>query len=174
MNANAMPMFMKPRMSRVTCHLSRVTCLALLLAQTAMQAAPPQPAAPAKAPASPAPAPTNVVAEIPRSIFVVSSATQAVKDPFFPNSTRLGVLPTSKTNQPAAIAVDLVLKAIFGTTDRPLATINNATFGAGEEREVLTLAGKVRVRCVEIRLKDEAVVIELGGERRELRFPKRK
>jgi hypothetical protein len=174
MNANARPMFMKPRFQSFPRHRMSGLLLAVLLGRAAMQAGPPQPAAAAKAPASPAPAPTNIVAEIPRSIFVTSSATQAVKDPFFPNSTRLGTMITSKTNQPAATAVDLVLKAIFGTTDRPLATINNTTFGAGEEREVLSPTGKVRVRCVEIRLKDESVVIEISGERRELRFPKRK
>jgi hypothetical protein len=174
MNANAMPLFVKLNFHSFPRHRMSELLLAVLLGQAAMQAGPRQPAAPAKASTSPAPATTNVVAEIPRSIFVVSSVTQVVKDPFFPNSTRLGILVTSKTNQPAAIAADLVLKAIFGTTDRPLATINNATFGPGEEREVLTPAGKVRVRCVEIRLKDEAVVIEIGGERRELGFPKRK
>jgi hypothetical protein len=169
-----MLIFMKPRMSRVTRHLSRVTCLALLLSPAALRAGPADPAAPARATASPALAPTNVVAEIPRSIFVVSSATQAVKDPFFPNSTRLGIVTTSKTNQPVAIAADLALKAIFGTPDRPLATINNATFAPGEEREVATSSGKVRVRCVEIRLKDETVIVEAAGSQRELRFSRRK
>ena len=174
MNANAMPLFVKLSFQAFPRHRMSGLLLAALLGQAAMQAGPPQPAAPPKASTSRAPAPTNVVAEIPRSIFVVSSTTQAVKDPFFPNSTRFAAVTTTRTNVAGAAVVDLALKAIFGTTDRPLATINNATFGAGEEREVLTLAGKFRVRCVEIRLPDETVVIEIGGERRELRFPKRK
>lgn len=147
--------------------------LAALLVRAAVHAGPPQPAAPAKVPAPSAVSPTNVVMGIPPSVFFVPSATQAVKDPFFPNSTRLAVLTTTKTNPPGAVT-DLALQGLSGTAARPLATINNRIFEPGEEQEVVTPSGKVRVRCVEINLKDESVVIEAGGGRRELRFPRRK
>jgi len=172
MTANSMSMIMKPRFDFFR-HRAPLLVVALL-GQAVMRAAP-QPAAPAKAPAPPAAVSTNVVLEIPQSVFVVSSTKQAVRDPFFPNSTRLAAVTTARTNVTgAAVVADLTLKAIFGTGSRPLATINNATFEVGEEQEVLTPAGKVRVRCVDIKPTDEIVVIEVAGGRRELRFPRRK
>jgi len=122
-------------------------------------------------------APPKGVPVIPQSVFLASSTTQAISDPFFPNSTRIAaaVTTTAKfTNAPAVVASDLVLKAIFGTPDRPLATINNSTFGVGEEQDVATPRGRVRVRCVEIKLQDETVIIEAAGHQRALRFSRRK
>lgn len=169
MAANSMSMIMKPRFDFFR---PRVSLLVVaLLGQAVMRAAP------AKAPPAPGVGAisTNVVLEIPQSVFVVSSTTQAVRDPFFPNSTRLAAVTTARTNVTgAAVVAGLALKAIFGTESRPLATINNATFEVGEEQEVLTPAGKVRVRCVDIKPTDEIVVVEAGGVRRELRFPRRK
>ncbi|MCU0782630.1 MAG: hypothetical protein MUF81_01010 [Verrucomicrobia bacterium] len=149
--------------------------LAALLGRAAVHAGPPQPAAPAKAPAPAAVSLTNGVMEVPPSVFVVASATQAVRDPFFPNSTRLAAaMMTTSTNVTGAAVSDLALKGLSGTAARPLATINNRILEPGEEQEIVTSAGKVRVRCVAINLKDESVVIEAGGTRRELRFPRRK
>lgn len=148
--------------------------LAVLLGRIVAVAGPSEPAASARPSTSPGATATNVVVEIPQSVFEMPSATDAVKDPFFPNSTRYAALTTTKTNTPAALLGDLVLKGLSGRPDAPLATINNITFGVGEEREVRILTGRVRVRCVEINLKDEIVVIEAGGQRRELRFPRLK
>lgn len=111
-------------------------------------------------------------AEIPRSVFLLSSPTQTLKDPFFPNSTRLSAAlaaksPGQKKDAPAA---ELALKALFGTPARPFATINATTLGVGEEQDVLTSAGRVRVRCLEINLAAQSVLVEVGGSRRELRF----
>jgi len=172
-----MPLIMKPRFDFFPRHRMSGLLVVALLGAATLRAAPPPPAAPVKAPPTPRveAASTNVVLEIPRSVFVVSSPTQAVRDPFFPNSSRLGPQPTTRTNVTGVVVVaDLVLKAIFGTASRPLATINNATFGVGEEQEVLTPAGRVRVRCVDIQPTDEIVVVEVAGARRELRFPRRK
>lgn len=174
MAADSMSMIMKPRFDFFR-HRTPLLIVALL-GQAVMCAAPPQPAAPAKAPAASAEVSTNVVLEIPQSVFVMPSATESAKDPFFPNSTRLAALvaTTANTNRTAVIAADLVLKGLSGRADAPLATINNITFGVGEELEVRTSTGRIRVRCVEINLNDETVVIEAGGARRELRFPRRK
>lgn len=128
-----------------------------------------------KSPASTNAAPAEAqaaVAEIPRSVFLLSSPTQTLKDPFFPNSTRLSATPAAKTagQKKDAPAAELSLKAIFGTPSRPFATINSTTLSAGEEQDVLTPAGRVRVRCLEINLAAQSVVIEVAGSRRELRF----
>ena len=73
------------------------------------------------------------------------------------------------TNQIAApIVADLRLNGISGPPDHRLAIINNKTFDAGEEAEVNTNAGRLRIRCIEIQ--PDAVIIQIGGERRVLRL----
>jgi hypothetical protein len=146
-------------------------CLALV-----SHAATKQTNAPAKTPsASPAPASTPVVTEIPRSIFVVPISERQGRDPFFPRTSRLfAVAPTPspgivKTNQPS-VAIELALKGISGTPERPLAIINNQTFAVGEENDVVSGARRMRVRCVEINVTAESVIIQIGNERRELRL----
>ena len=149
--------------------------LSAALGSHAALAADPVAKSEAKLAAGRAPAPATP--EIPQSVFLVGSATQDTKDPFFPNSTRLNaqVTKTSRTNiTKMVIAADLSLKAILGTPDQPLATINNTTFGVGEVQDVATPLGRVRVRCVEIRLQDESVIIETAGSRRVLRFSRSK
>src|SRR5689334_19890815 len=61
------------------------------------------------------------------------------KDPFFPKSTRLISKPVIKTNDPlpqGELPPGMVLKGISGTKEKPLAIINNYTFGAGEQAEI--------------------------------------
>lgn len=172
-------MSMKPR-SAILRRLLPLISAVLLGCAVASAAAPepaaaPKPAAPA-APVAPVktPAVTNAVEIIPQSVFLTSSPTQTLRDPFFPDSARRPTatpVATTRTNLPATTAVDLKLKAIFGTTQRPLATINSTTFGLGEEHDLTTTAGRIKVRCLEIRLEDETVIVEAAGTRRELRFP---
>lgn len=145
--------------------------------------------------ASPAtPAATPVETEIPQAVFVVPTAPSQGRDPFFPRSTRLfaetGTGSNVKTNQPSFV-VELALKGISGTRERPLAIINNQTFAVGEENDVITgtrpveelrlgpRAGetvlfhgpsRVRIRCVEINMSAGTVIIQVGNERRELRL----
>jgi len=146
-------------------------CLALV-----SHAATKQPITPPKAPsASPAPATTPVVTEVPQSIFVVPTSERQGRDPFFPRTTRLfAAAPTVgtgivKTNQPS-VPVELALKGISGTPERPLAIINNQTFAVGEENDVVSGARRMRIRCVEINVAAESVTIQVGNERRELRL----
>lgn len=107
--------------------------------------------------------------ELPKSVFVLPANPDEGRDPFFPNSTRPYATSTpAAPARPAAAPVSLVLKGFSGPVDRRLAIINNRTFEAGEEGDVVFPGGRIKVRCVEIR--DESVVIEMGGERRELRL----
>ena len=122
---------------------------------------------------SAAPATTNaasVEVPIPKSIFVVPTSKVEGVDPFFPLSTRLVVAPPStSTNKPAPVA-QLVIKGLSGTPERPLVIINGITFGLGDELELPKAQGRLRVRCLEINLNDETAIVEVNGERRELRF----
>lgn len=127
------------------------------------------------APSKALPAATNAAPaqpEIPKSVFIIPTTPQEGKDPFFPRSTRLFTSAVVKTNLPpaavAAIAAELHLNGISGTTDRRLAIINNRTFETNEEAVVTSKSGPpVRIRCLEI--KADSVVIQIvGGERRVL------
>ena len=107
---------------------------------------------------------------IPLSVFVIPTSSAEGRDPFFPNSTHFiaPVLAPKTTNAPVVIQVELSLKGISGPADHRLAIINNKTFQAGEEGEVTASGGKVRIRCLEI--KEDAVEVQVGSERRELRL----
>jgi hypothetical protein len=122
-----------------------------------------------------APAATNppAVLEIPRSTFVVPASSKEGRDPFFPDSTRSFVGADAKTNAVKVdVAAELMLKGFSALGSHRLAIINNHPFESGEENDVTTANGRVRIRCVEI--KQASVVIEIAGERRELFFRDRK
>lgn len=105
---------------------------------------------------------------IPLSVFVIPNSPGEGKDPFFPVSTRRAPPEAIKTNTQPVISFDLQLKGISGPADHRLAIVNNRTLQAGEESEVTTATGRVRVRCLDI--KTESVVVQIGSERRELRL----
>jgi len=144
---------------------------ALLGAVSAARAAQTPVASASRSPAktNAVPAKTNAAPaelEVPKSVFVVPSTSLEGKDPFFPQSTRLRRVPvasTTTTNPPVAV-IDLKLKGISGTANRPLAIINNQTFGANEEAVVATAVGPVRIRCLEI--KTDYVRIVVNGQER--------
>jgi hypothetical protein len=103
---------------------------------------------------------------IPRSVFTIPSSPREGRDPFFPNAGRsYAGAETNSTTSAAASAI--ILNGLSGARDHRLAMINGRTLAEGETNEVITAAGPVRIRCVEI--KGESVVVEvIGGERREL------
>lgn len=113
-----------------------------------------------------APAGTNAV-----SLSEFDAAMPNGKDPFFPRSTRRA-LEISSSSSSGADTSALSVQGISGTGSRAFATINNRTFQAGEEGEILTPNGRFRIRCEEI--KTQSVVITIGGSQRmELRLPQR-
>ena len=160
---------------QILCQTARPISAALLcLAFVSRAAAPPTNVTSTTAAGSSAtPAATPVETEIPQSVFVVPTSPSEGRDPFFPRTMRLfaGTRTASnpKTNQPSFV-VELALKGISGTRERPLAIINNQTFAAGEENDVVSGARRVRIRCVEINVPAETVTIQIGNERRELRL----
>jgi hypothetical protein len=104
---------------------------------------------------------------IPASIF--DGNLPNGRDPFFPRSGRRA-LEVTAADTSAADPTSLTLQGLSHATKRPLATINNQTFQAGEEGEVITPTGRLRIRCEEV--KTDSVVISIGGSQRlELRLP---
>jgi hypothetical protein len=111
----------------------------------------------------------------PQSVFIVPKKSTEGKDPFFPTATR--VYNTETPVQPKGPVVtigNLSLKGISGTALEPLAIINTTTFTTGEENDVITSAGRMRVRCVEINMALGTALVQVGGERRELRLQPKK
>jgi len=111
---------------------------------------------------APAPRPTSNT--IPKSIYVPPSTRSEGRDPFFPN--RFATAPTPTPVQTTGVV--LVLNGISGTPQNPFAIINNRTFAKGEEQEVPSSAGRVLVRCVDI--KENTVIVDVDGQRQELRL----
>ena len=119
------------------------------------------------APATNAPAADTYQWEIPQSVFQVPANPREGRDPFFPNSI-LGPQPVKPKE---AAPVDLSGFVLNGITSPPRRTamINGRTFEAGESGEVRTSNGsKVLIKCVEI--KSDSAIIEVAGQRQELRM----
>jgi hypothetical protein len=101
----------------------------------------------------------------PKSIFNLPTSSKEGRDPFFPNSMRPyeAAYIVNHTGTSA-----LVLKGFSGPVDHRLVIINNHTFAEGDEEDVSTPGGRIRVRCVEIR--GNSVLVEADGQRQELTF----
>lgn len=119
---------------------------------------------------------TNEAAkEVPKSVFVMPKDKQQGIDPFFPRSTYpytgpvVPIVVPTNVPEPVRVEVELKLKAISGLPEHRLALINNHTFEAGEEGEIITNKGRMRIRCLEIH--QDSAVVQVGAERRELRLP---
>ena len=106
---------------------------------------------------------------IPASVFIIPKARGEGVDPFFP-TTRPQIANTNTSTNKSSERAELVIKGISGTLASPQVIINDRTFRVGDAQEVTTPQGRIHVRCLEIRLKDEAAVLEVNSERRELRF----
>lgn len=105
---------------------------------------------------------TNVV---PQSVFVIPSNSKEGRDPFFPDSMR-PYASAIVANPKTADVTSLRLRGFSGEVPNRFVIINNHTFAAGDEGDVITSAGRIHLRCIEV--KTNSVVIEVGGQRREL------
>ena len=101
---------------------------------------------------------------VPKSVFVDDN--KAGRDPFFPRSSRRAPKspnPPTKgdpTKGPLEKSPSDRLR-LQGITGK-VALINNVDFVAGQESEVRTSGGKLKIRCVAIR--QNSVVIQASGE----------
>lgn len=96
------------------------------------------------------------------SIFVMPAGTKDGRDPFFPESTRAfeAMMAATQTNRTAEIT-SLKVPGISGTAGNLLAIINNHTFAIGDEGDVITPAGKIHLKCLQIA--PTYVVVEVNG-----------
>jgi hypothetical protein len=111
----------------------------------------------------------SVPAEAPKSFFLMPAKPQEGRDPFFPNSTRPYEAAMVANRHSAAVA-SLELKGFSGDPSHRLVIINNHTFAEGDEQTVITSAGRIQVRCIEI--KPGSAIIEADGQRVELSLPR--
>jgi hypothetical protein len=118
-----------------------------------------------------APGASPAEAVIAQSIF---DASANLKDPFHPKSIRrpgLGVVEPIKSDTSASdLASMLVLKGLSGQASHRLAVINGRTLAVGEEDEITTPRGKVKIRCLEIRSASVVVAVGLEGTKVELKL----
>ena len=115
----------------------------------------------------PAPVKPTVVKPTPvRSIFVMPTNSREVRDPFYPESLRPYEATAAAATGGVIESSALICKGVLGTPGHFVAIINNHAFAVGDEGEVKTKGSQIRIRCVEIR--NNLVVIEINGQRREL------
>ena len=115
----------------------------------------------------PAPAKPAVVKPMPvRSIFVMPTNSREGRDPFYPESLRPYEALAAAATGGVVESGSLICKGVLGTPGHFVAIINNHAFAVGDEGEVKTKGSQIRIRCVEIR--NNLVVIEINGQRREL------
>jgi hypothetical protein len=110
---------------------------------------------------------TNDTHVVVRSVFNQPASPKDGRDPFFPGSLRpyaTAVVP----NAPTTDLSSLILQGTSGAPDHRLVIINNVTFGVGDEAEVSTPQGRIRIHCLAIT--DDSAVVEAGGERHILRY----
>jgi hypothetical protein len=114
---------------------------------------------------------TNLVQVVPRSVFLQPSNPKEGCDPFYPNSVRPYESAVVPNNGPATDLSSVIIKGISGSPDHRLVIINNVTFAVGDEAEVFTSQGRLRIRCLIIT--DDSAVIEAAGQRQILRYNSR-
>ena len=138
---------------------------AVTLNVAAASAAPATNAAPTGKPAA-----APVVETNPPSVFIIPSTAGAARDPFFPTriiQAEVANVQPATNSRPSTVGC-LVLKGLSGASSNPLAMINGRTMARGEDAEIVTECGRLLVHCVDITT--NSAIVEVGGERRELRL----
>ena len=116
--------------------------------------------------ADPAVTPVAAAPQVKRSVFTLPASPKDGRDPFFPSSTR----PYEGIPVPGVKSVtdihSFTIQGFSGVAPRLLVIINNVTFGVGDEAEVRTPEGRVRIHCVGIT--DNSAVVEFNGQQHTL------
>jgi hypothetical protein len=138
-----------------------------VLAAGVLACSPAWSAAPAK-PGNAAAAGSAVPAEpvYPKAVFDLT--VKGIKDPFFPHSVRQAIV--TPTTAPAISPSAFVLKGFSGPLDQRLAIINNRTLAAGEDAEVTTASGKIKIHCLAIKENSVLIRVEKQPDPIELRL----
>jgi hypothetical protein len=104
-----------------------------------------------------APADTNAPVQ---SVFTMPSGPSEGRDPFFPNSMRPYEDAMVKAKRPAELS-SLRIKGFSQIGNQRYVIINNHTFGAGDEGDVITTEGRIHIRCLSVGI--DSVMVESGG-----------
>ena len=112
-------------------------------------------------------APVDTNAQV-MSAFIMPSGPNEGRDPFFPNSTR--PYEESATKRPHSVAdlTSLEIKGFSEIAGHRYVIINNHTFGAGDEGDVITSEGRIHIRCLSVGA--DSVLVESAGARHLLKF----
>jgi hypothetical protein len=108
----------------------------------------------------------NTNAPVP-SVFIMPTSPSEGRDPFFPNSTR----PYEENRSHVRHQADLTSLEIKGFSEiagQRYVIINNHTFGAGDEGDVITPEGRIHIRCLSVG--NDTVLVESGGSQHLLKF----
>jgi hypothetical protein len=112
---------------------------------------------------------TNSVPVVVKSTFVMPGKPQQGRDPFFPNSMRPYEEAMAAHRHSAAVG-SLKLQGFSGGPSHRLVIISDQTFAEGDVQYVTTSAGRIQVRCIEIKL--GSAIVEADGQRVELSMPR--
>lgn len=115
-------------------------------------------------PAAAAPADTNVPVQ---SFFTLPSSPSEGRDPFYPNSMRPYEDALSKVKRPADLT-SLEIKGFSNIGNQRYVIINNHTFGAGDEGDVITPQGRIHIKCLNVGT--DTVMVESAGAQHLLKF----
>jgi hypothetical protein len=96
-----------------------------------------------------------------KSVFTLPKKFAEGRDPFFPESTRVFQATLAENPGHTAEITSLVVKGYSRDATGASVIINNRTFSAGDERDVLTPTGRIRIKCVDVL--PDTVVIEHNG-----------
>ena len=113
------------------------------------------------------PAKTAAAKPMPKkSVFVMPSNPKEGRDPFFPESTR--PYEAAVANSHVVELTTLAVKGYSVVNGTPCVIINNHSFMAGDEGDVMTPGGRVHLRCLAI--KPTVAIVEVNGQRHDLNF----
>lgn len=111
-------------------------------------------------------APTGTNAPI-LSVFTQPEAPSEGRDPFFPNSMRPYEELVTKHQHPVELT-SLQIKGFSEIAGQRYVIINNHTFAAGDEGDVITPDGRIHIRCLSVG--QDSVLVESGGMQHLLKF----
>jgi hypothetical protein len=114
-----------------------------------------------------APAKTPRVIVPPHSTFIQPASPAEGRDPFYPESMRVFESAPATTQHVEAITT-IAVKGVSVVNGRPVVILNNHSFMAGDEGDVISGNSHVHVHCLEIR--PGTVVVEINGARHEIRY----
>ena len=103
-----------------------------------------------------------------KSAFVIPTNPKEGRDPFYPESMRPYQAAVTANASHVMPMASLAVKGYSLVNGVPCVIINNHSFMAGDEGDVLTPGGRVHVLCLDI--KPTVVAIQVNGQRRDLNF----